>query len=222
MNLPIPSQKQNKSTLRFSQNITNFNQTIRNNIPNTNQMSSTRRMTMSSYHSSSIVICFNGDALIDLWGGSKKMVKNIQKGDKLFNGAKVVCLIRCATESGFSDAVKIGDALFSPYHPVKVNVDGQKSWVFPVDVDEPQKVEIDYWYNMIIDHENSPVVIGGVETVTFGHNMKNDVCYHPYYGTKKVVNALKKYDQFKNGFIEFKDPPVAKRDPLTNIVIECF
>lgn len=38
----------------------------------------------------------------------------------------------------------------------------------------------------------------------------------------KMVNALKKYDQFKNGFIQFKDIPVVKRDPLTNMVIECF
>ena len=34
--------------------------------------------------------------------------------------------------------------------------------------------------------------------------MKNDVCYHPYYGTQKVIDSLKKYDSFDKGFIEFK------------------
>lgn len=140
----------------------------------------------------------------------------------LANGSKVVCLVRCATKNGFSAAVKIGDALFSPYHPVKVNFEGEKKWAFPADIGKIEKVKIDSWYNMVIDHDNSPVVIGGVETVTLGHNMKNDVCFHPYYGTQKVVDALKKYDQFKNGFLEFKDPPTPKRDPITNMVVECF
>lgn len=249
MNLPIPVMKEHhnhhqhhhhhhhhhpssRNTINFNQTMSaqNLHQIIRGRNQNSdlsqqrpnNSPRLARRSTMRSFCSTAVIICFNGDAIVNLSGGLKKKVKCLQKSDILENGAKVVCIVRCKTKNGFDSAVKIGGALFSPYHPVKVNVKGEKKWVFPVDVDLPQKVKIDYWYNMVIDRENSPVVIGGVETVTLGHGMKNEVCVHPYYGTQKVVDALKKYDMFEKGFIEFNDPPVAKRDPVTNLVTECF
>ena len=77
------------------------------------------------------------------------------------NGCKLICLVKCGTKNGYSEAVKIGNVLFSSYHPVKVHIDGNKckSWVFPVEVACVKKVKIESWYNMVIDRENSPVLI---------------------------------------------------------------
>ncbi|KAK8846497.1 hypothetical protein M9Y10_020520 [Tritrichomonas musculus] len=217
MNLPIPVANKYQSLRKQAQR----NAPQRSRPQASDSLFSIRRTTMRSF-TTSTTVCFNGDALIDLWNGEKKKVANLQKGDRLSNGAKVICLVRCATKNGCSQAVRIGGALFTPYHPVRVNINGLKKWRFPIDVGCPQKVEIQWWYNMIIDRDNSPVVIGGVETVTLGHNIKEGVCYHPYFGSQKVVDAMKKYDHYEKGFLEFKDPPIAKRDPITNIVVECF
>lgn len=227
MNLPIPEKRASRQ--RFNRG---YNSPSSSRVGMPQQCNRSR--TMRSYNTRSNV-CFNGDALIKLADGKEKKVNQLVKGDQLENGAKVLCLVKTATENGQSDAVKIGDALFTPYHPVKVNVKGQKEkvWVFPVDVGNPELVKIDFWYNIVLDNcENSKnnngkksqatAIVGGVETVTLGHGINEGVCKHPYFGTEKVISALMKHGEFEKGLIEFKKMPDAKRDPITDMVIECF
>lgn len=194
--------------------------------------------TMRSYNSRSIA-CFNGEALVQMADGNEKRVDQLVKGDKLLNGSKVVCIVKTATENGQAYAVRVGNALFSPYHPIKVNVEGQKEkvWTFPVNVGEPKKIKIEYWYNIVLDKScdfengknnnndikiNATAIIGGIEAVTLGHGINDGVCKHPYFGTEKVIKALMKYTEFKSGLIEFKKSPPIKRDPVTDMIIECY
>lgn len=195
-------------------------------------------MTMRSYNSRSLG-CFNGEALVKLVNGAEKRVDQLVKGDKLLNGSKVICLVKIPTENGRSDAVQIGNAFFTPYHPVKVNIEGQKEkeWVFPVEIEEPKEIKIDFWYNIILDRScadnkhnllndnkkyQATAIIGGIEAVTLGHGITEGVCKHPYFGTDKAISSLMKYKEFEDGFIEFRKPLTAKRDPITNIIIEYF
>ena len=59
---------------------------------------------------------------------------------------------------------------------------------------------IDCWYNLVLDNKHE-VVLNGVKAITLGHNRKEGVLKHPYFGTNKVIDALKKYDSFNSGFI---------------------
>ena len=48
------------------------------------------------------------------------------------------------------------------------------------------------------------VRINGIEAITLGHNQKDKIAFHPYFGTNKVLNALKKYKEYVHGKIIIK------------------
>ncbi|OHT01103.1 von Willebrand factor type A domain containing protein [Tritrichomonas foetus] len=163
--------------------------------------------------------CFNGDALVSMKNGKEKKVDHLKKGDVLSNGGKVVCVVKTLNqnESKIAKAVKIGNALFTPYHPIKV--DG--NWIFPIDYAKPELYAVDFWYNLILEGAGS-ATIGGIEAVTLGHEKKDGVCNHPYFGTNQVLKALMKYDGYNKGEIEINNKLTAKRDPDTNLIIEYY
>ena len=51
-----------------------------------------------------------------------------------------------------------------------------------------------------------------IETNTLGHCQVGDVAYHIYYGTEKVIQALKKYNQFNDGKILIEKKLNVRRD----------
>ena len=138
--------------------------------------------------------CFNGEAIVELKNGKKK-VRDIKKGDILSNGSKVICLIenkicKCV------NVVNINNTYFSLYHPIEINGE----WVFPCEHFKVTKKYIDCWYNLVLNKKHE-VVLNGVKAITLGHNRKEGVLKHPYFGTNKVIDALKKYESFNSGFI---------------------
>jgi len=138
--------------------------------------------------------CFNGDALVELKDGKKK-VKNLRKGDILKNGAVVECLVENKINRE-EKVVSINDALFSLYHPIEINGE----WVFPCQHFKVIKKYISSWYNLVLKNKHE-VVLNGVKAITLGHNRTEGILKHPYFGTEKVINALKKYNSYNTGFI---------------------
>ena len=151
--------------------------------------------------------CFNGDALVELKNGKKK-VKNIKKGDILSNGAKVECLIETKIYK-YVNVVNINNVYFSLYYPVEI--DG--NWIFPCEHFKVTKIFIDCWYNLILKNKHE-VVLNGVKAITLGHNRKDGILKHPYFGTNKVIDALKKYDSFNSGFISTSNLKVHRTNNL--------
>ena len=151
--------------------------------------------------------CFNGEAMVELKNGKKK-VKNIKKGDILSNGAKVECLIETKINK-YINVVNINDAYFSLYHPVEIN----GKWVFPCQQFKVTKKYIDCWYNLVLKNKHE-VVLNGVKAITLGHNRKEGILKHPYFGTNKVIDALKKYDTFNSGFISTSNLKVHRTNNL--------
>ena len=151
--------------------------------------------------------CFNGEAIVELKNG-KKQVKDIKKGDILSNGAKVVCLVENRI-CKYVNVVNINNAYFSLYHPVEINGE----WVFPCEHFKVIKKYIDCWYNLVLNNKHE-IVLNGVKAITLGHNRKEGVLKHPYFGTNKVIDALKKYDSFNSGFISTSNLKVHKTNNL--------
>ena len=138
--------------------------------------------------------CFNGDALVELKNGQKK-VKNLRKGDILKNGAIVECLVENKINRE-EKVVSINDVLFSLYHPIEINGE----WIFPCQHFKVVKKYISSWYNLVLKNKHE-VVLNGVKAITLGHNRTEGILKHPYFGTEKVINALKKYNTYNSGFI---------------------
>ena len=50
--------------------------------------------------------------------------------------------------------------------------------------------------------KNHTVLVEGVMCTTFGHLIKGENVEHPYFGTNKIINDLKKIESWKTGNIE--------------------
>ena len=95
------------------------------------------------------------------------------------------------------------------YHPVEINGE----WVFPCEKFKVTKKFIGCWYNLVLNNKHE-VVLNGVKAITLGHNRKDGILKHPYFGTNKVIEALKKYDSFNSGFISTSNLKVHRTNNL--------
>ena len=150
--------------------------------------------------------CFNGNGIVKLQNNKIKKVKELIKGDILLNGSIVDCLIKTKVNS-YEFVVEINNVLFTPYHPIFYN----GNWVFPINIKKPVKVYIDYWYNVILKNGFS-IKINDIEAIGLGHQQNYGILYHPYFGSQKVIQDLKKYDGFEQGFVFIQNMPKAVRD----------
>ena len=150
--------------------------------------------------------CFSGNGKVQLKDKTFKKVKDLIKGDTLEDGAIVDCLIKIKVNK-IQQVIELNDVYYSLKHPV---IHSGK-WTNPINIKPPKAAYVDYWYNLVLKNGYS-VKINGIEAITLGHNQKDKVAYHPYFGTYKVLNALKKYESFKDGKIYFKNNPTIERD----------
>jgi len=143
---------------------------------------------------------------VKLMNNKSKIIKNLTKGDILENGAEVQCLIIIKVNK-IVPVVELNEVYYTLKHPIKQN----GKWTNPIDIKSPTFAYIDYWYNLVLKKGHS-VEINGIEAITLGHNQKDNVAFHPYFGTYKVLNALKKYSGFNHGKISFENNLKIERD----------
>ena len=151
--------------------------------------------------------CFTGNAFVELNNG-RKQVKNLRKGDKLKNGDEVVCVVENKINR-YENVVCINDVCFSLYHPIEI---GGK-WVFPCECFKVQKKFVDSWFNLVLKNKHE-VILNGTKAITLGHNRKEGILKHPYFGTKKVIDALMKYNTYQTGFISTSNLKVHRKNNL--------
>ena len=151
--------------------------------------------------------CFTGNAFVELNNG-RKQVKELRKGDKLKNGDEVVCVVENKINR-YENVVCINDVCFSLYHPIEI---GGK-WVFPCECFKVQKKYIDSWFNLVLKNKHE-VILNGTKAITLGHNRKEGILKHPYFGTKKVIDALMKYNTYQTGFISTSNLKVHRKNNL--------
>lgn len=178
---------------------------------------------MSAYYNSAGP-CFAGECKVLMASGEMKNVENIQKGDMVdsINGAaEVLCVIRtlCMKEGkrGIEDLVILpGGLKVTPYHPVRI----EGEWIFPADIKEKElKINspCDSVFNFVLK-QGHVMKIEGIECVTLGHNFTGStVIEHAYYGTKRVVEDLKKMKGWESGKVvlnpeKYNDGKCMKRD----------
>ena len=107
------------------------------------------------------------------------------------------------------NVVCINDVCFSLYHPIEI----KGKWVFPCQHFKVEKKFIDSWYNLVLKNKHE-IVLNGVKAITLGHNRTEGILKHPYFGTKKVIEALMKYDTYKSGFISTSNLKVHRTNNL--------
>ena len=152
--------------------------------------------------------CFTGNAFVEMNKGNKKKVKDLRKGDILLNGAEVLCVVENKINK-VENVVCINDACFSLYHPIEI----KGKWVFPCQYFKVEKKFIDSWFNLVLKNKHE-IELNGIKAITLGHNRTEGILKHPYFGTKKVIEALMKYDTYKKGYIHTSNLKVVRKNNL--------
>lgn len=145
--------------------------------------------------------CFGGNSRVHVKGNKCKLVSEIEKGDILSNGAKVICVIKICVSSGQKEMVNINGLLITKWHPIII--DGE--WIFPVERTYAYLEEIYMVYNFVLNDKHI-ITINNIECCTLGHNFTdNCVISHPYYGTNKIIDDLSKIKGWNEGKITIND-----------------
>ena len=152
--------------------------------------------------------CFTGNAFVEMKKGNKKKVKDLRKGDILLNGAEVLCVVENKINK-VENVVCINDVCFSLYHPIEI----KGKWVFPCQYFKVEKKFIDSWFNLVLKNRHE-IELNGIKAITLGHNRTEGILKHPYFGNKKVIEALMKYDTYKKGYIHTSNLKVVRKNNL--------
>jgi hypothetical protein len=161
--------------------------------------------------------CFDGEAEVVLLHGAHKKVKDIKKGDILMDSAgvasQVVCLVAFPVRKSMK-MVQLNGALVTLKHPVLQN----GTWNFAQALAPAHLVYCDCIYNLVMD-KHHVVAVNGVDMVTLGHGMhENTVLYHPYYGTRRVIEDLQRVTGWTEGSVVMSNCHKYK-DPFTGLVM---
>jgi len=64
-------------------------------------------------------------------------------------------------------------------------------------------------YNLVVDREHV-VVVNEVPLILMGHNYKEGILQHEYYGSQRVIQDFEKVAGWTQGFIEFNEGTFTK------------
>jgi len=152
--------------------------------------------------------CVDGNGITKTNSGDK-LVKELKKGDIIINSSgnedEIICVLKRKIERGYLDMVSINGMKITPWHPVRIN--DKSNWEFPANIcKSPLKINCDFVYNFVLKNEHF-LTINGVNVITLGHGLIEGCLKHPFFGTQKVIEQLKKHDGWKEGLIDYQYKP---------------
>lgn len=175
--------------------------------------------------------CFHGDCMVQVDEGSYTILDQLQKGDKVMTPsgkyARIVCVIKTVHEGATVPMVVIPGLIpdvgnlpliITPYHPIRI--DGQ--WKFPTDVAQTKDMLVNEVYNFILDSEHI-MIVNGIECVTLGHDFKEPVVQHDYFGSDLILKDVEKMVGWEEGLIKLKTGCIVRDDQnhlVTRIIQE--
>ena len=117
---------------------------------------------------------------------------------------------------GIREFVDFENGLYiTPWHPIKYN----NKWVFPANIKDPIVKQCNSMITLVLDKHHIGF-INGFQCIMLGHEFKEGILNHPFYGTHKVIDVLKKNPGFEVGHILVNDYEIEfyKLNNITSII----
>lgn len=163
--------------------------------------------------------CCSENSLVTMSNNSKLYIKDLKKGDIVTSYDSklniMTSVVECVIKTKCLDLVKmieINKLNITPYHPIIYN----GKWKFPIDIGREIYVDTEYLYTIITNNRFN-IIVNDYIFSTFGHGLKGNIIEHDYFGTEKVINDLKKFITYYEGYVII-DNDMIKRDLKTNNV----
>ena len=183
-------------------------------------------VSMSTYNTASGGCCASGCKIM-MENKTYQNVEEIKKGDKILtmdcenisSVSEIECVIKTKCKDDKMDMVVLNNLKITPYHPIKIiNMNGVGEWEYPIDSKKVETVKTDYMYTFVIENRQS-VMIDDYVFSTYGHSLNdNDVIFHEYFGSDRIINDLKSFEGYSNGIVELCEDSFV-RDDNTNQVV---
>ena len=100
----------------------------------------------------------------------------------------------------------VGDVRATAWHPCMAP--GGNRWSFPAEVTMPVvDRDVAYVYSFLFEGRATGYLsVGGTAVIGLGHGIRNDsVASHPFFGTARVIDALKECPGFSAGRVDLLD-----------------
>jgi Mg-chelatase subunit ChlD len=182
--------------------------------------------SMASYNDRSRG-CFHERSMVSMAGGERKAAKHVRAGDVLRDGSVVKCVARTNCPDGKYQMIRLPalgedqSLVITPYHPVQ----WQGKWQFPISIGEWVQCPCDAVYSYLVESADgsgtyaASALVDGVPTSMLAHEVRGVECLsHAFFGTSKVVDALKACPGFEAGLVVFSDGGYFLRDAGTQDV----
>lgn len=172
--------------------------------------------SMNTYYSSNNP-CYSPECMTMLENGKKISVGDLKKGMivKTPKGPAQVRLVIVSKVKNhetlmchFDKGLKI-----TPYHPIIY----QSKWTYPCKVIEPIPTRTPVVVSVVLNKYHI-LTINQIDTITMGHDIKDPIVAHPFFGSDKVIKELSKHPTFDSGEVILPENSI-KRDSNTNMVI---
>ena len=169
--------------------------------------------------------CFTGDSVILLANGSKKLVKDLVKGDRVMtlrdpygiktglSTANVVCILKTITTGNIKLTTTKKGLKITPWHPII----SQGIWCYPGNVFETKVETCDEIYTILLD-KGFTFNLNGHWVIGIGHNYKLGILAHEYFGTDNIVKDLQANPGWNTGFVAINSSQYI-RDCFSNDII---
>ena len=173
--------------------------------------------SMAVYNTASGGCCAEGCRVLMADDDDGKKVEDIKKGDRVItyhtekdeNGRHheshitdtIECVIRTKCENNKEKMVQLGNLLITPYHPIIDLMNYDKDWCFPMTKHRVREHNCNYMYTFVTSNRQSLSIERYIFS-TLGHGLKEDIISHEYFGTDAVINDLKKFDTYNDGYVE--------------------
>lgn len=145
--------------------------------------------------------CFDGNCIVEMADGSLKLVKDLNKGDKIKSpnqSSQIVCVVKTHCLNNKNNLVELESGLkITPWHPIRLN----GKFIFPCELEKVKEFECPAVYSFLLDSGHT-MMINDVECVALAHGFQGPVVSHPYFGTEAVINDLIKCEGWDRGLVE--------------------
>ena len=125
-----------------------------------------------------------------------------------------------------------GGLVVTPYHPVRVPVSADATaadaaaayapWRFPCELGVVAERACPFVTSFVLERSagvSHAMLIDGAACVCLGHGLTdNEVVRHAFFGTERVVDALRAAPGFADGIVRL-EPGCAVRDATTDLVV---
>ena len=170
--------------------------------------------SMSVYNNSSGGCCIGSSGVL-MADKTIRLIKDLKKGDLVLTcdpnnvDETVISPIECLVftksyneeellSTVSNEATRLS---LTPYHPI-VNTKSYQ-WTFPISLNPPQIRKCEGVYTVVVQNR-FPIIVQGFTYATLGHGITGEVIGHPFFGTERVINDLKKFNTYDYGFVNLE------------------